>query len=99
MDVVTQFLHPEGEPLLASNGDRLWAAWADFVYELDPLTLDMLAPAPQQFPHPVTAMAATADGLVTAHADGTIVSSSGMSVDLTADAVSGADIVTLLVDA
>ena len=48
MDVVSQYLHPEGEPVLAATDDRVWVAWANFVYELDPVTLEMLAPAPQQ---------------------------------------------------
>ena len=42
MDVVTQYLHPEGEPVLAATDDRVWVAWGNFVYELDPVTLEMV---------------------------------------------------------
>ena len=81
MDVVTQYKHPEGEPVLAATGDRVWVAWDTWVYELDPATLQMVTSAPRQLARPVTAMAATADGVVVAHPDGTITSSDGASID------------------
>jgi hypothetical protein len=90
MDVVTQYLQPDGQPVLAATGDRLWVAWANFVYELDPVTLEMVTSAPRQLAQPVTAMAATVDGLLVAHTDGTVVASDGTSIDLTPK-LAGAD--------
>jgi hypothetical protein len=60
-------------------------AWANFVYELDPVTLEMVTSAPRQLAQSVTAMAATVDGLLVAHPDGTVVASNGASIDLTPD--------------
>lgn len=102
MDVVTQLLHPDGEPVLAATDDRVWVAWGNLVYELDPVTLEMLSPAPRQLAGPVTAMAISADGLLTVRADGTIESSNGASIDVTPDTGdevgADTDIVALLVD-
>jgi hypothetical protein len=102
MDVVTQYLHPEGEPVLAATDDRLWVAWGNFVYELDPATLEMVASAPRQLARAVTAMAVSDGELLTANADGTIASTGGASIDVTPDndddVGADADIVALLVD-
>jgi hypothetical protein len=101
MDVVTQFLHPEGEPLLAATDGRLWGAWANFVYELDAVTLEMLAPAPLQLPRPVTALAATDDGVLIASVEGTITLTDGTALKVMADGdaiETNAEIVALFVD-
>ena len=101
MDVVTQYLHPDGDPVLAATDDRVWVAWANFVYELDPVTLEMVTSAPRQLAQSVTAMAATVDGLLVAHPDGTVVASDGTSIDLTPDvddAGPQTDVVALLAD-
>ena len=104
MDVVTQYKHPGGEPVLAATDDRVWVAWGTWVYELDPATLDMVTSSPRQLARPITALAATADGLVIAHPDGTITASDDRSVDVTPadDNIDSADpnaaIVALFVD-
>ena len=101
MDVVTQVLHPEGDPILAATDDRLWVAWANFVYELDPLTLEMLAPAPQQLTRPVTALAATEDGVLIASVEGTITWTDGTALKVMPDGdaiETNAEIVALFVD-
>jgi hypothetical protein len=104
MDSFSELLHPYARPVLTATDDRVWVAWANFVYELDPTTLEMLTSAPRQLADPVTALAVAPDGqlpgdLLMAHPDGTITSSGGASIDLTA---SGGDrdrgIVKLLVD-
>jgi hypothetical protein len=102
MDVVTQYLHPDGDPVLAATDDRVWVAWGNFVYELDPVTLEMLSSAPRQFAGPVTAMAVSTDGMLTARADGTVESSNGATIDVSPgtsdDFGADTDIVALLVD-
>ena len=65
------------------------------------MTLEMVTSAPRQLAQPVTAMAATVDGLLVAHPDGTVVASDGTSIDLTPDvddAGPQTDVVALLAD-
>jgi hypothetical protein len=77
-------------------------AWGNFVYELDPATLEMVASAPRQLARAVTTMAVSDGELLTANADGTIASTGGASIDVTPDndddVGADADIVALLVD-
>jgi hypothetical protein len=106
MDSFSELLHPYARPVLTATDDRVWVAWANFVYELDPTTLEMLTSAPRQLADPVTALAVTPDDqlprdLLMAHPDGTITSSGGASIDLTAsggDRDPAAGIAKLLVD-
>ena len=100
MDSVTQYLHPVGDPVLASTRERVWVAWGNRVYELDPDTLDMTGDAPYDARGTIAAMAATDDGvLVMAHENGEISTSSGGRMQLRADAATagdGAGVVRLL---
>ncbi len=100
IDVVRHYLQPEGEPVLAASGDRVWVAWRDLLYELDATTLQLVDSQPHRVAGTVSAMAATNDGLVIAYADGTIELRDGATIDLTPDNDDddGADIVALFVD-
>ncbi|HEX4981678.1 MAG TPA: hypothetical protein VFV63_08270 [Ilumatobacteraceae bacterium] len=55
--------------------------------------------SPRQLDRPITALAATTDGLLTAHPDGTLTSSNGTSIDLTpGTADADTEVVALFVD-
>jgi hypothetical protein len=99
MNVVTQYLHPEGEPVLAATDDRVWVAWGDLLYELDPTTLELTGFEPHRVAGPVSALAAAGDGLVIGYADGTIELTDGVTVDVSPGSDGdAADIVALFVD-
>jgi hypothetical protein len=83
MDVVRDYPHPEGEPVLAATDDRVWVAWGDLLYELDATTLELVAFEPRRVAGTVSALGATDDGLVIAYADGTIALRDGVSIDVT----------------
>ena len=83
MDVVTQYLHPEGDPVLAATDDRVWVAWGNLVYELDATTLEMVAGEPRRVAGTVSALTAIGDGLLIAYADGTVELGDGATIDVT----------------
>jgi hypothetical protein len=84
MSAVRRFGHSAtGEaPAVAALGDRVWVAWGRHVYQLDAATLEPVGAGPYVSERTVSAIAATANGVLLAHPDGTITTSSGAEIRL-----------------
>lgn len=100
MDVVRQYLHPAGDPVLAATDDRVWVAWGNLLYELDATTLELVGSQPHRVAGTVSALAATNEGLVLAYTDGSIELSNGVTIDVSPgnDGNDSAAIVDVFVD-